>query len=60
METESRAAAASLDRQAWFSVSNSVYRFGLGRRFVRWEPHAASAQFEISAHVEPRVEPCDD
>jgi hypothetical protein len=52
------AAAASLDRQAWFGVSNSVYRFRLGRRFeALGDLAAASAQFEISARVEPRVEP---
>ena len=52
------AAAASLDRQDWLGITDSVSRFRLGRRFeARGEFERASAQYEFSAQIEPRVEP---
>ena len=52
------AAAVSLDRQGWLGVTHSVSRFRLGRRFEAVGDLAeASAQYELSARIEPRVEP---
>ena len=52
------AASASLDRQDWLGTTDSVSRFRLGRRFeARGELDKASAQYEFSASIEPRVEP---
>ncbi len=52
------AAAASLDRQSWLGVTDSVSRFRLGRRFEAvGDFDRASVQLEFSARIEPRVEP---
>lgn len=51
-------AAASLDRQAWLGLADSVSRFRLGRRFEAiGDLEAASVQYELSAKQSPRIEP---
>lgn len=49
--------ARSLDRQAWLGKTSAFEHFKLGRQFeLAGKPDEATAQFEISAGMKPRVE----